>query len=1570
MHARELSTSQNGRRRWTSGVVAAIALASVSLSVAGAIWHAPTVYASQYSSAVLADSPSDYWPADEGSGTAVNESPTVGSRNLAFDSALSWFGSGMVTGSNSAIQGGCVTPCPRAWLTGVPAPLPATRSEEIWFRSASGSVTSVQGLISVRQPENGSGGCSEGHTDVLLEPNPAIRVDSIDCNVGEFATDCTFGQNGIPNLLDQQPHLIDVTENNGTVTVYIDAHVCATGSGANVAISSPDCVAVGATECTNGTFPLAPESVIGQAALYPTALTVAQISNHFSSGHAVAAPLAVYAQALSASSGKSFSGLVATFTDPSPSTNPSDYTSNIDWGDGTNNAGSIVLNSTGGIINGSHTYAGAGLFTIRVTVTKVGSTPVVGSNVARVTTHYQVMIQGWIPQPLVVYPILPVEGLSYLFLPVILDGNCITINDANTAAATTVTTLNNGNDHTAFQTAKGSYKVMGSLDFDWDGVSIKNPIVARGEGTSQKIKLYWINGRGPVRCQVEQTQSDADTTAHVTGPNTFSVNIGLKAGKNPFTPEAVTPAIVNGVIGTVNSDGSLKLFYATTGFPSLAIQITRNGVVADTDITNDVSCLSNSDVRGPGGAAILATGLSFPWNSGTEIVPANAVGLSRTNYGWACVFRDIAKSQAIGGASVAPAAPPGTSISHRVSLTAQSTGVGSAATAGGSSFGAISGRVTDSAGISLPKICVRATGPFASAATATATTGSSGTYTLASLPAGTYDVSFQECGGGAHVTQWFDGKPTQGNADLVPVSAGLTTAFVNASLSLASSITGTIRNQASAKLAGICAHAEDAAGHFADALASTSTGAYHLGGLPAGSYRLTFSDCSNGDYLVNTPAALVNITSTVGTITLDATMTLGGRITGTITDASGHALSNVCPVAFTTGGTVAGLGSTTSSYTIHALAPGAFKVRFADCTSGIHVAQYWNNKPSFATATLVNVTAGAATPNVNARMATGGTVTGTIRDAAGAALAGACAMAQSATGGESTGTSPITTTSGAYTISGLATDQYAVELFDCTGGNHLPRWFNNKPDAGSADQVHVVAGSATTGINGSLPTGAALSGHVTASGGGALANVCVTAYDTDKNPVASATSDSTGAYNLGGIAGGSYRVEFADCFGNAHTPQWYSNKPDFASATPLQLTLGLTATSIDAALTSPGSITGQVTDTASHGLQGICVNARPTGSGSGSAATTDSLGRYTVGLGPGSYVVAFTDCVGHQYIPQWFGSGSPDLATAQPVTVAAGNATPGINAALAVGGSISGAITGSTGSPISGACVKAIPLSSAAGSGQLAVTDANGLYTLGGLPTATYAVQVADCTSSGRISPAVASSVQVVAPSAVTGINGQLVAAASIAGIVTDSASASALPGVCVDAYPGTSTAPVAEALTGSDGRYQIGQLVAGSYFVQFTDCTAGTHASQWATNKPDQASATQISLATGGAATGVSAALQPTGALSVADVTVTRPASGSGTATFVVSLAAPMSSPVSVDVTTADGTALAQNGDYVPIPVTTLTFQPGETAKNVDVIIPGRAGPAPSLTFTLSLTNPVNAALVRASATGTIVSP
>jgi hypothetical protein len=57
--------------------------------------------------------------------------------------------------------------------------------------------------------------------------------------------------------------------------------------------------------------------------------------------------------------------VVATFTNSPGFTNvPTDFTVNIDWGDGTTTAGTLALNGSTYTVTGSHTYASAGNFTI------------------------------------------------------------------------------------------------------------------------------------------------------------------------------------------------------------------------------------------------------------------------------------------------------------------------------------------------------------------------------------------------------------------------------------------------------------------------------------------------------------------------------------------------------------------------------------------------------------------------------------------------------------------------------------------------------------------------------------------------------------------------------------------------------------------------------------------------------------------------------------------------------------------------------------------------------------------------------------------------------------------------------------------------------------------------------------------------------------------------------------------------------------------------------------------------------------------------------------------------------
>ena len=81
------------------------------------------------------------------------------------------------------------------------------------------------------------------------------------------------------------------------------------------------------------------------------------------------APITATGKDISATEGASFSGTVATFTDPDTGATASEYTASINWGDATTSTGT-VSGPTGGpfSVNGTHTYAEEGTYTVTVTI--------------------------------------------------------------------------------------------------------------------------------------------------------------------------------------------------------------------------------------------------------------------------------------------------------------------------------------------------------------------------------------------------------------------------------------------------------------------------------------------------------------------------------------------------------------------------------------------------------------------------------------------------------------------------------------------------------------------------------------------------------------------------------------------------------------------------------------------------------------------------------------------------------------------------------------------------------------------------------------------------------------------------------------------------------------------------------------------------------------------------------------------------------------------------------------------------------------------------------------------------
>ncbi|HUQ87740.1 MAG TPA: Calx-beta domain-containing protein, partial [Vicinamibacterales bacterium] len=104
---------------------------------------------------------------------------------------------------------------------------------------------------------------------------------------------------------------------------------------------------------------------------------------------------------------------------------------------------------------------------------------------------------------------------------------------------------------------------------------------------------------------------------------------------------------------------------------------------------------------------------------------------------------------------------------------------------------------------------------------------------------------------------------------------------------------------------------------------------------------------------------------------------------------------------------------------------------------------------------------------------------------------------------------------------------------------------------------------------------------------------------------------------------------------------------------------------------------------------------------------------------------------------------------------------------------------------------------------------------------------------------------------------------------------------------------------------------------------------------------------------------------LSIGDVSLDEGQSGITTAFFNVTLSAPSTQVVSVSYATSNGTATA-GSDYVGTSGS-LNFSPGVTSLVIPVTINGDVVFEPNETFTVTLSNPLNAILSNATAIGTI---
>lgn len=635
--------------------------------------------------------------------------------------------------------------------------------------------------------------------------------------------------------------------------------------------------------------------------------------------------------------------------------------------------------------------------------------------------------------------------------------------------------------------------------------------------------------------------------------------------------------------------------------------------------------------------------------------------------------------------------------------------------------GRISGHVTDAethAALADVEVCAAPPGTFYLAADNCAYTGSSGEYTIGGLPSGSYQVHFTPGFGETspghygplnYLPQYYQGKESEAEAEVVSVSAGSTRGSIDAAMHPGGKIMGTVTaalGHAPLENIQVCVRG----GSTSSCTATGSDGTYTMSGLPSGEYKVKFSPGSQ-NYVrqfysgkaTGKSADPVAVTAGQTKSGIDAQLQNGGKITGAVTDASSHDPidgAQVCVVEYSA---PCGYTDSAGEYEIKGLPTGSYKVRFDPYEAVGYLQQYFHGKEHASEAEPVAVSAGTTTAAVDAAMVAGGSISGIVTDAVsgdGAHLVQVCALEP---GGDELDYCAQTNSSGRYTIHGLKAGVYSVRFspgYDEYGSeeaaneNYVTQFYSGKATLAEANLVTVTDGAPTSGIDAAMHEGGKISGRVTAASGGApisRAEACIyTEGESEPDWQYCADTDEDGEYTIEGLPTGSYKVVFYEGFGGFEERnflgQFYSDKSSPAAADPVSVVAGSTHQHVDAALASGGQITGHVIDASSAknvaGAEACALEA----SGEGevvSCGETNSLGNYAISSLPtGSYKVEFSDlryeyeeeeeegeapAPEELYVRQYW-NGSPTPGSAQAVNVSAGSVTGGINASLVSGG--------------------------------------------------------------------------------------------------------------------------------------------------------------------------------------------------------------------------------------------------------------------------------------------------------------
>ena len=520
--------------------------------------------------------------------------------------------------------------------------------------------------------------------------------------------------------------------------------------------------------------------------------------------------------------------------------------------------------------------------------------------------------------------------------------------------------------------------------------------------------------------------------------------------------------------------------------------------------------------------------------------------------------------------------------------------------------GAISGTVREAGtGTLLENIDLDCFDALGRRVDVTARTDANGQYQLGALAPGDYflraDASLTS--GQFFVDAFYGGWPSREFSTTITVtSAGV--AGIDFDLAPGGAIAGQVTDAANgAPLAGIDLDFYDAAGNRLALNARTdAAGDYEIGAIPAGQYKLradpTIVQGYPRTYYLSqynqTDAQAVAVSAGARTTGIDFALPRSGVIRGIISETgSGAALGGIDLDCYDSLGRRVDVTARTDAagfYELGPLAPGTYFLRSdADPRLGqFYVNVYHDGQVSRDVATSISVAGGAATA-IDFALAPGGTIAGTVTDAAGGGALADIDVDLFGAAGDRVDLNARTDAAGSFEIGPVPAGSYTLRV-DPTLAQGYPRtYYLNRYTPGTAQAISVASGARTAGIDFALPRAGSISGVITAqASGAALSGIDLDCFDALGNRLdLTAQSDTSGTYRFGRLAPGSYFLRADPSPREGSLAEYYVDAVQLGFATPITVAADADAGGVDFVLDPAGWIEGQVANESGAALAEI-----------------------------------------------------------------------------------------------------------------------------------------------------------------------------------------------------------------------------------------------------------------------------------------------------------------------------------------------------------------------------------------------